>query len=420
MAVLHVNDGNSSQIGPYVVMEYVSGGTLARLLKAQAQSGTQIPIPRTIEMMIDIAQGARAINEKVIHRDIKPDNVLIEGNALKIGDFGISKFVDESTRLQTFKGGQHIAYMAPEAWQDQANTFKLDVYSAGLVFYQIVTLKHPLLEKVKDPSSFLDWQNAHLFQPAADARSTRSEVPLSIAQLLSRMVAKRPDERPTWDESLRILSQPEAAGAAKRPAVNAAVQAALARKEKEQKEQLKSMAQQKERENEVELYRYSCDKLLQDLQPVVEEFNQQFQHGQITIARELGSTLYRIPLGRRIELTFFQPQRGIKIRDGEVIGGGWLGLSQGRSANLVLLKRGADDLYGSWVVCEVKLMALADPQKLIGKFGLTADTIQPFGFKDAYFYDQIQYSTGMLHAFTYTFSNDVVDFFANLLHDACR
>ncbi len=420
VAVLHVNDGTSSQIGPYVVMEYVSGGTLARLLKAQGQSSTQVPMPRAIETMIDIAQGARAINTNVIHRDIKPDNILIEGNVLKIADFGISKFVDESTRLQTFKGGQHIAYMAPEAWQDQANTFKLDVYSVGLVFYQIASLKHPLLDKVKDPSSFLDWQNAHLFQQCPDVRTSRSDVSLPIAQLLSRMVAKRPDDRPAWDEALRILSQPEAAGAPKRPAVSAAVQAALARQQKQEQEQLKSMAQQRERENETELYRYSCDKLLQDLQPVVEEFNQQFQHGQITIARELGSTFYRIPLGRSIELTFFQPQRGIKIQGGEVIGGGWLGLSRGRSANVVLLKRGADDLYGSWVVCEVKLMALADPKKLIGKFGLTAETVEPFGFATSYFYDQIQYSTGMLHAFTYTFSSDVVDFFANLLHEACK
>jgi serine/threonine protein kinase len=112
--VLHVNDGSTSPVGPYVFMEYVSGGTLARLLRVQTQSGVQIPLNRAVEMMIDIAQGARAINEKLIHRDVKPDNILIEGDVLKIGDFGISKFVDESTRLQTFKGGQHMAYMAPE------------------------------------------------------------------------------------------------------------------------------------------------------------------------------------------------------------------------------------------------------------------------------------------------------------------
>ena len=95
-------------------------------------------------------------------------------------------------------------------------------------------------------------------------------------------------------------------------------------------------------------------------------------------------------------------------------------MSQGRSANLVLLKHGADDLYGRWVVCEIGMMALADPAKLIGKFGITRNTVVPFGFKDAYFYDQIQYATGMMHAFTYTFTDDVVGFFASLVHEACK
>src|ERR1700730_8457773 len=59
--VLFVNDGASSPVGPYVVMEYVSGGTLAQLLRKQEQSGVQIPLNRAIEIMIDISQGARAI-----------------------------------------------------------------------------------------------------------------------------------------------------------------------------------------------------------------------------------------------------------------------------------------------------------------------------------------------------------------------
>ena len=120
--ILFVSDGTSSRMGPYVFMEYVAGGNLAELLRKQMDANAEIPLNRAIEMMIDIAQGARAINAKVIHRDIKPDNILIAGNRLKIGDFGISKFVDESTRTKTFKGGQHIAYMAPEGWLFEAES----------------------------------------------------------------------------------------------------------------------------------------------------------------------------------------------------------------------------------------------------------------------------------------------------------
>jgi serine/threonine protein kinase len=421
--VLYVNDGESSAIGPYVIMEYVSGGTLARLLQTQRQSRTDIPFSRAVEIMIDIAQGARAINRSVIHRDIKPDNILIEGNKLKIGDFGISKFVDESTRLHTFKGGQHVAYMAPEGWQNEANTFKLDVYSVGLLFYEVLTLQHPLLPKVRDPNNFLDWEKAHLYEPCPDVRSLRNDVPVSIAQLLTRMANKRPVERPDWDEILRVLTQPQAVAQAveQHPAIKAAVDTAIQRKNERDKARLQAEKVEHDRERQVGLYRYSCDALLQELTPVVNQFNEQFQHGQIEVREELGFTIFVVPMGSRIHVHFFEPKKsGIQIRSGEVIGGGWIGLSRGRSANLVLLKHGADDLYGRWAICEVKIMALANPQALIGKFGLTKDTVIPFGFSDAYFYDQIQYATGTLHVFTYNFIDDVPGFFAGLLNDALQ
>jgi serine/threonine protein kinase len=419
--VLYVNDGTESPAGPHVFMEYVSGGTLAKLLRAQTQSGVQIPLNRAIEMMIDVAQGARAINQKLIHRDIKPDNILIEGRTLKIGDFGISKFADESTRLQTFKGGQHLAYMAPEAWQNQANTFKLDVYSVGLVFYQVLTLKHPLIEKVKDPSSFLDWERAHLYEQCADVRSLRSEVPLSIAQLASRAVSKRPNDRPQWDEVLKILSQPETRNAADHPSVKAAVEAVISRKQKNEQESLKARQQETAREKQLALYQYSCDRLLQQLSPAVEQFNREFQHDQISSDRQMGFVTFHIPSGHNIAVIFFEPEiSGIKIRGGQIIGGGWIGVSEGRSANLVLLKEGADDLYGRWIACEIGIMALADRRTLIGQFGITERTMVPFGFKDAHFYDQIQYATGITHVFTYNFIDDVGDYFAQLILEACK
>lgn len=260
--VLHVNDGTSPQIGPYVVMEYVSGGSLAKVLRAQEQSGTPMPLNRAIEMMLDIAQGAKAINERLIHRDIKPDNVLIEGGKLKIGDFG--------TRLHSFKGCQHIAYMAPEGWENQANTVKLDVYAVGLVFYQILTLKHPLLDKVPDPSNFLDWEKAHLFQLCPDVHGFRNQIPLSIAQLLSRMVSKRPGDRPFWHEVLNVLSQPELNSSTKNPTVTAAVEAAVARNRELQRKELESRAQEDERQKQLGLYRYACGALPEQWGPVIE------------------------------------------------------------------------------------------------------------------------------------------------------
>lgn len=420
--ILHVNDGASSPVGPYVFMEYVANGILAELLRKQIAANAEIPLNRAIEMMIDIAQGARAINAKVIHRDIKPDNILIAGNKLKIGDFGISKFVGESTRTKTFKGGQHIAYMAPEGWLYQANTFKVDVYSVGLVYYQILALKHPLLDKVKDPGNFLEWEKAHLYEQCPDVRSARKDVPVGVAQLLTRMVGKRPQDRPTWDEVLRLLSEPNSSGGTvPHPSVSAAVEAAIVRREQAEAKHLSALQQQSERERQVNLYGHSCEALLESLKPLIEQFNQQFQHGQITCDRLAWANNYSIPSGRTITISFFEPKKsGIKVRGGEIIGGGWIGLAQGRSANLALLKYGPDDLYGKWVVCEIGIMALTNPQKLIGRFGITEKTVIPFGFRDSDFYDQMQYATGIVHVFTYNFIDDVVDFFAQLINEALK
>ena len=420
--VLHVDEGSFQDLGPYVCMEYVSGGTLARLLRVQNQTNSQIPLPRTIEMMIDIAQGARAINEKLVHRDLKPDNVLIEGSTLKIGDFGISKFVDESTRLHTFKGGQHVAYMAPEGWKNERNTFKIDVYAAGIMFFEILTLSHPLAPKVRDPGSLNEWEQVHLYETIPDLRNLRHDAAMPIIQLIPRMAAKRPQDRPNWDEVLRILSDPAVdAGAARNAVISEAVAAAVAQRQQEERRSLEMARKAEEAETGRRLYGHSCQVLLERFRPAVEQFNREFQFGSITAVEERGFHYWPLPSGNTIEVIFFAPHKtGIKIRGSELLGGGWIGLRRGRSANLILLKESADDLYGRWIICEVKLMALVDPSSVIGKFGITERTVEPFGFNDANFYDQIAYAQGGMHIFTYHFDDDVEGYFALLIAEGCK
>jgi len=421
--ILHVDEGTVADLGPYAMMEYVSGGTLARLLRVQSQTSAQIPLGRAIEMMIDVAQGARAINQKLIHRDIKPDNVLIEGKTLKISDFGISKFVDESTRLHTFKGGQHVAYMAPEGWANDKNTYKLDVYAVGLLFFEMLTLKHPLLSKIKDQGSIHDWERAHLYEALPDLRKQREDLPISLVQLVSRMAAKRPQDRPDWDDVLKVLSDP---GIEPRGTPNAvvaqAVASAVAKRQEVERQNLESARQAQEAQRQTLLYSHSCEDLLQGLQPAVEQFNEQFQLGKIETRKELpGTTLYRLPGSKSIGVTFFAPRKtGIKIRGGLVIGGGWIGLNNGRSANLVLLKQGDDDLYGNWVGCEISLLAVVDPRMIIGEFGIDEKTVQPFGFNGAYFYEQIAYAQGGMHVFTYSFIDRIEDYFTALIAEGCK
>ena len=419
--VLHVSTG-SSPIGPYLIMEFISGGTLAGLLRAQQNANSLIPMPRAREMMIDIAQGARAINERLIHRDMKPDNILIDDTRLKISDFGISKVIDEQTRTHTFKGAQHIAYMAPEGWESQTNTFKLDVYSVGLVYYQILTLKHPLLQFVSDAHDWREWRKAHLFSVCPDIRMLRPDVSTVIAQLASRMVNKRPQDRPDWEEVLTILSSSEDSRSQPNP-IASAVEIAINRQQQLEAARLaeQQMAEKETRKNE--LYQYSCKQLTDAFDDVVEQFNSQYQHGKVTIHHVGPSGLrYVLPTGGHITFSFF-PRResDLRIKGGQLIGGGHIEVEHSISTNLLLVRDGDDDLYGRWIGCFLRISAIVDPRKIMGTRGITPRTVQPFGLEyEGDFYKDMQWAERGMHIFKYELRTDIQQFFIDILETALQ
>jgi serine/threonine protein kinase len=416
--ILHVMNEDSDVDEPYILMEYVSGGTLASLLRSQRSTNTNVSLDRAREMMIDIAQGARAINERLIHRDIKPDNILFDDSRLKISDFGISKVIDERTRSRTFKGGQHILYMAPEGWEAEANTYKLDVYSVGLVFYEILTLRHPLEQAVAEPRDWRAWRKAHLFADIPDPRQLRSDISLALSQLLARMIAKRPAERPAWDEVINILSSEEEVPV-KSSRVSSIVEAALKLHQENQRKQL-AAAEKAEREHrKIDFYRYSGEKLLESFEAIVEDFNSSFQHGRISRGGNRADvSTYMLPNGIEIICAFFpRPQTPVPFRSGRLIGGGYLGNQRSASANLLLVSYGDDDLYGQWKGCLVRFGGLAT-RRIIGTLGITENTIEPFGFLKADdFYNQMSVINA-LGAFNYEIVDDVQQLFIDILETA--
>ena len=260
-------------------------------------------------------------------------------------------------------------------------------------------------------------------------RSHRKEVSTALTQLLSRMVRKRPQDRPKWGEILKILDQPNVTPAPPpMPSVAAAVEAALA-KVRIRKKGAQAAENSRDSQRIIALYVNSCEALLDRFKPIVEQFNGSFQHGQITEHRDdhdgmhLRGATYKIPMGGSIRISFFAPKRtGIKLGLGEIIGGGWIGIVKGRSANLVLVSAGPDDLYGNWVVYEISVSGIVGRrgQNLIGRFGLTKDTVMPFGFSGSSdFYDQIQWARGWPHI-QLSLHRSVEDYFASLIQSACE
>src|SRR5712692_10436432 len=118
--VVYVNS-DSAELLPYLVMEYMEGGTLQSRLGQLRASGSLADIKQIQVWNNGLIEGIAAINSKMLHRDLKPDNILMDGDSPKIGDFGLSKIINALTRSRTFKGGQHVLYMAPEGWKFETN-----------------------------------------------------------------------------------------------------------------------------------------------------------------------------------------------------------------------------------------------------------------------------------------------------------
>jgi serine/threonine-protein kinase len=199
---------DSGEVGDsfYFVMPYEEGASLRERL---TEIGP-LPVPEALSMLRDIARALAYAHERgVVHRDVKPDNVMLSGGAAVVTDFGIAKAVDAAltdpaatTLTQTGTGIGTPAYVAPEqATGDSSVDHRADLYSFGCLAYELFT-GHPPFHDLS-PHELVA---AHLITVPAPVTTERTDVPPPVADLIARCLEKEPGKRPqSAREVLRSL-----------------------------------------------------------------------------------------------------------------------------------------------------------------------------------------------------------------------
>ena len=183
-----VRDGDT--VVPYLVMEYVRGGTLSQLVREQAPFEPE----RAVRITCDILDAlAHAHAHGTVHRDVKPANVMItDEGAVKVTDFGIARVLDTDTRLTT--AGSSIgtpSYMSPEQINGADVDARSDIYAVGCVLTELLTGKPPFHDG--NPLNLMYW-HVHSAPPVPSSRNPR--VPRELDALVLAAMAKNPADRP--------------------------------------------------------------------------------------------------------------------------------------------------------------------------------------------------------------------------------
>lgn len=187
--IVGVIDYGEYEASPYLVMPYIQGGSL------KEQLGQPVPWRKAIQLILPLAQALEyAHQHQIIHRDLKPSNILItESGQPMLSDFGIAKIL-ELEETQTLTGtGVGIGtpeYMAPEQGMGKEIDGRADVYSLGIVLYELITGQKPYTADTPMGVVF-----KHLTDPLPNPREKIPDLPVAVEKLLLKSLSKKPEER---------------------------------------------------------------------------------------------------------------------------------------------------------------------------------------------------------------------------------
>jgi predicted Ser/Thr protein kinase len=187
--IVTVIDRGEHEGRQFIVFEYVAGENLKRLIERRGPA----PVATVLELGMQIARGLSFAHQQgLVHRDVKPQNVLLNGDGqAKVTDFGIARSMDVQhgmTQTGTVLGTSD--YIAPEQAQGQRVDEHTDVYSLGVVLYELLTGEVPF-----PAENFVAVAMRHINEPPPPIRDKRPDVSPRLEAAVQRAMAKDPDDR---------------------------------------------------------------------------------------------------------------------------------------------------------------------------------------------------------------------------------
>lgn len=172
----------------YIVMEYVEGKTLKQLLKKRGS----LTISEALDIMLQLTDGmTHAHDSYIIHRDLKPQNIMIEDDGqIKITDFGIAMALNSTQLTQTNSVMGSVHYLPPEQASGKGSTIKSDIYSMGIIFYELLSGKLPF-----KGDNAVEIALKHMKEPLPSLKEKDASIPQSIQNIILKSTAKNPKNR---------------------------------------------------------------------------------------------------------------------------------------------------------------------------------------------------------------------------------
>ncbi len=203
--IVTVHDIGQDRNHYYIVMEYVDGQTLKQIVRQCNQSGHPMPISRALDLTIQICAGiGYAHRADLVHCDVKPQNVLVtRDDRVKVADFGIARAMSEATLdRQASQVWGTPQYFSPEQAAGEPATPASDVYSIGIILFELLTGQLPFSGDTPTALAL-----KHIQEDPPAVADTNPTVPIQLDQIVQKVLAKEPSGRyRTGGQLGRILS----------------------------------------------------------------------------------------------------------------------------------------------------------------------------------------------------------------------